>query len=127
MTSSSYLVEINNTNLIKNMVHADKGFSIVSKSTLTPYDLEKLEVTNLDITRYFYLVIHKISILIRSLMKLSKFDFMNFDLCIIYSKFNACSNDNLFKKDKLSIYNIHNLSFKLLAISVKNIRMTHCN
>ena len=54
------------------MVHADKGFSIVSKSTLTPYDLEKLEVTNLDITRYFYLVIHKISILIRSLMKLSK-------------------------------------------------------
>lgn len=59
MTSSSYLVEINNTNLIKNMVHADKGFSIVSKSTLTPYDLEKLEVTNLDITRYFYLVIHK--------------------------------------------------------------------
>ena len=66
MTSSSYLVEINNTNLIKNMVHADKGFSIVSKSTLTPYDLEKLEVTNLDITRYFYLVIHKISILIRS-------------------------------------------------------------
>ena len=34
MTSSSYLVEINNTNLIKNMVHADKGFSIVSKSTL---------------------------------------------------------------------------------------------
>ncbi|HCY8165599.1 LysR family transcriptional regulator, partial [Staphylococcus aureus] len=39
--------------------HADKGFSIVSKSTLTPYDLEKLEVTNLDIKRYFYLVIHK--------------------------------------------------------------------
>ena len=36
-----------------------KAFSIVSKSTLTPYDLEKLEVTNLDITRYFYLVIHK--------------------------------------------------------------------
>ena len=31
-------------------------------------------------------------------MKLSKFDFMNFDLCIIYSKFNACSNDNLFKR-----------------------------
>ena len=59
MTSSSYLVEINNTNLIKNMVHAGNGFSIVSKSTLTPYDLEKLEVTNLDITRYFYLVIHK--------------------------------------------------------------------
>ena len=27
-----------------------------------------------------------------------KFGFMNFDLCIIYSKFNACSNDNLFKK-----------------------------
>lgn len=41
------------------MVHADKGFSIVSKSTLTPYDLEKLEVTNLGITRHFYLVIHK--------------------------------------------------------------------
>lgn len=59
MASSSYLVEINNTNLIKNMVHAGNGFSIVSKSTLTPYDLEKLEVTNLDITRYFYLVIHK--------------------------------------------------------------------
>ena len=80
------------------MVHADKGFSIVSKSTLTPYDLGKLEVTNLDIKRYFYLVIHRISILIRSLMKLLKFDFMNFDLCIIYSKFNARSNDNLYKK-----------------------------
>lgn len=59
MASSSYLVEINNTNLIKNMVHAGNGFSIVSKSALTPYDLEKLEVTNLDITRYFYLVIDK--------------------------------------------------------------------
>lgn len=128
MTSSSYLVEINNTNLIKNMVHADKGFSIVSKSTLTPYDLEKLEVTNLDITRYFYLVIHKNKYIDTKVSRsYQKFDFMNFDLCIIYSKFNACSNDNLFKKDKLSIYNIHNLSFKLLAISVKNIRMTHCN
>ncbi|SUJ33949.1 LysR family regulatory protein [Staphylococcus aureus] len=59
MTSSSYLVEINNTNLIKNMVHADKAFLLFLNQTLTPYDLEKLEVTNLDIKRYFYLVIHK--------------------------------------------------------------------
>ncbi len=49
---------------------------------------------------------------------------MNFDLCIIYSKFNARSNDNLYKKDKLSVrHNVHKLSFKLLTISVKILKL----
>lgn len=54
-----YLVVINNTSLIKSMVHAGNGFSIVSKSTLIPEDLEQLEVINLDIERFFYLILHK--------------------------------------------------------------------
>ena len=52
---------------------------------------------------------------------------MNFDLCIIYSKFNACSNDNLFKRINSQYITFITDPFKLLAISVKNIRMTHCN
>ncbi|AYU55101.1 LysR family transcriptional regulator [Staphylococcus piscifermentans] len=53
-----FLVEINNTTLIKNMVHDGYGFSIVSKKTLTPFDKEKLEIIPLDIERYFYLLTH---------------------------------------------------------------------
>lgn len=41
------------------MVHAGNGFSIVSRSTLTSEDLEQLEVINLDIERFFYLILHK--------------------------------------------------------------------
>lgn len=37
---SPYLVKINSTSLIKNMIHANNGFSIVSKSILTPYDIK---------------------------------------------------------------------------------------
>ncbi|RIN27395.1 LysR family transcriptional regulator [Staphylococcus succinus] len=53
------LVEINNTSLIKHMVHSGNGFAIVSKTTLTPYDFEKLDVQPLNIERYFYLLTHK--------------------------------------------------------------------
>ena len=53
-----FLVEINNTTLIKNMVHDGYGFSIVSKKTLTPFDKEKLEIIPLNIERYFYLLTH---------------------------------------------------------------------
>lgn len=54
-----YLVEINNTTLIKHMVHAGNGFAIVSKSTLTPTDYQVLDITPLNIERYFYLLTHK--------------------------------------------------------------------
>ncbi|MCG7338939.1 LysR substrate-binding domain-containing protein [Staphylococcus sp. ACRSN] len=54
-----YLVEINNTTLIKHMVHAGNGFAIVSKSTLTPTDYKILDITPLNIERYFYLLTHK--------------------------------------------------------------------
>ena len=40
------------------MVHDGYGFSIVSKKTLTPFDIEKLEIIPLDIERYFYLLTH---------------------------------------------------------------------
>lgn len=53
-----FLVEINNTTLIKHMVHDGYGFSIVSKKTLTPSDKEKLEIIPLNIERYFYLLTH---------------------------------------------------------------------
>ncbi|MBF0811311.1 LysR family transcriptional regulator [Staphylococcus xylosus] len=59
LSLNPYLVVINNTSLIKSMVHARNGFSIVSKSTLTSEDLEQLEVINLDIERFFYLILHK--------------------------------------------------------------------
>ena len=59
LSLTPYLVIINNTSLIKSMVHAGNGFSIVSKSTLTPEDLEQLKVINLDIERFFYLILHK--------------------------------------------------------------------
>ncbi|MEB6299432.1 LysR family transcriptional regulator [Staphylococcus xylosus] len=59
LSLNPYLVVINNTSLIKSMVHAGNGFSIVSKSTLTSEDLEQLEVINLDIERFFYLILHK--------------------------------------------------------------------
>ena len=41
------------------MVHSGNGFAIVSKTTLTPYDFEKLDVQPLNIERYFYLLTHK--------------------------------------------------------------------
>ncbi|WP_353423220.1 LysR family transcriptional regulator [Staphylococcus xylosus] len=59
LSLNPYLVVINNTSLIKSMVHAGNGFSIVSRSTLTSEDLEQLEVINLDIERFFYLILHK--------------------------------------------------------------------
>ena len=41
------------------MVHAGNGFAIVSKSTLTPTDYKELDITPLNIERYFYLLTHK--------------------------------------------------------------------
>ncbi|MHD0397852.1 LysR family transcriptional regulator [Staphylococcus simulans] len=54
-----FLVEMNNTTLIKNMVRSGMGISIISSTTLTPYDQEHLSVIPLDIQRDFYLFTHK--------------------------------------------------------------------
>ncbi len=54
-----FLVEMNNTTLIKNMVRRGMGISIISSTTLTPYDHQKLMVVPVDIQRDFYLFAHK--------------------------------------------------------------------
>lgn len=54
-----FLVEMNNTTLIKNMVRSGMGISIVSSSALTPYDHQYLSIAPVDIQRDFYLFTHK--------------------------------------------------------------------